>query len=346
MFDTIVIDEATRVSNPRTKQSKLIKKIKAKRRIAMTGTPLNNTVNDLWNIADFCQEGSLGSYWQFTERYCIKDRWGSVIGYKNLPELKKKLHSLMIRRTKKEVLHELPDRLYETIYIDFEPEERQIYDAIKNEIKGELKEYCIDKVLQDQYLSSAIVKMIRLRQTACSLELVSQHKQSPKLEALKELLSDIMHGEEKAIIFSEFKEMTKIIHSNLSSYNSLLYTGDTSKEEREEIVKKFNNDEKYKILVMSPAGGFGLNLQRANYIIHYDLPWSLAKVEQREGRAHRIGQKNKLTIFKLVVKNTIDEYIIKVLHKKQKISDDLLEKKKIKRIKLTKDDIKNILTSF
>ena len=147
----------------------------------------------------------------------------------------------------------------------------------------------------------------------------------------------------KAIIFTSFKEMAKILYRELQEYEPLLYTGDTSNEERKEIVKNFNENEINKILIMTECGTFGLNLQRANYIIHYDLPWSLSKVEQREGRAHRIGQTNKLTIFKLIVKHTIDEYILNILNKKQKVSDDLLSKKKIKKVKMTSKDIKKIL---
>jgi SNF2 family DNA or RNA helicase len=345
-WESIISDESTRISNPRTQQSKNIKKIKANRRIAMTGTPLNNTVNDLWNIIDFCQPGSLGSYWQFTEQYCIKDRWGSVTGYKNLPELKEKLYSLMIRRKKEEVLDDLPDKLCETIYLEFDKEEQQIYDAIKDEIIEELKEYELDTILNDKFLSNAVVKMVRLRQASCSFELVSKHTHSVKVDALNELLTDILHESSKVIIFTTFKKMANILNNKLKKYNPLLFTGETEQEDRNKIVKLFNTNDKYKMLVMTDAGAHGLNLQSANYIIHYDLPWSLSKVEQREGRAHRIGQKNKLTIFKLIVKNTIDEYVLKVLHNKQKTSDDLLEREKVRKIKLSKHDVKKILNIY
>lgn len=348
-WDLVISDESVRISNPKAKQSKQIKKIKAKQRIAMTGTPLSNSIHDIWNIVDFCKPNYLGNFYQFTERYCIKDRWGTIIGYKNIPELKKKLHSVMIRRLKKDVLHELPDKLYEIIYIDLDPEEKKIYNAIKDTINDELKEYQINTVLEDKYISNAIVKMVRLRQATCSLELLSEHIYSPKLEALKELLKDILHEEKKTIIFTEFKEMAKILNRELKEYHPLLFTGDTSQEERDEVKKLFNSENKHQILVMSPAGGVGLNLQRSNYVIHYDIPWSLERVEQREGRAHRIGQKNKLTVFKLIVKDTIDEYILKVLYKKQKLSDELLvneKKKEFKKVKMTKKDIRKILDEF
>ena len=343
-WDYIVADEATRISNPRAKQSKLIKTISAKHRIALTGTPLNNAIQDIWNILDFCQPNILGSYWQFTEKYCEKDRFGGIISYKNLNELKTHIADNMLRRKKKEVLQELPDKLYETIYVEFDNEERKIYEAIKEEIVSELKEYGISRVLGDKYLSNALVKMIRLKQTTGSLELVSEHQFSSKVNALKELLNDIISNGSKAIVFTQFSTMADILIRELDKYNPLLISGKVDNNIRKENVDKFQNSEENKIIVMTEAGGFGLNLQRANYIIHYDLPWSISKMEQREGRAHRIGQKNNLTIFRLIVQKTVDEYVLKVLHKKQIMSEDILgDKERMKKVKISKRDIKKML---
>jgi len=305
---------------------------------------LNNAIQDIWNILDFCQPNILGSYWQFTEKYCEKDRFGGIISYKNLNELKTHIADNMLRRKKKEVLQELPDKLYETIYVEFDNEERKIYEAIKEEIVSELKEYGISRVLGDKYLSNALVKMIRLKQATGSLELVSEHQFSSKVNALKELLNDIISNGSKAIIFTQFSTMADILIRELDKYNPLLISGKVDNNIRKENVDKFQNSEENKIIVMTEAGGFGLNLQRANYIIHYDLPWSISKMEQREGRAHRIGQKNNLTIFRLIVQKTVDEYVLKVLHKKQIMSEDILgDKERMKKVKISKRDIKKML---
>lgn len=343
-WDYVIADEATRISNPKAKQSKLIKTIPAKHRIALTGTPLNNAIQDIWNILDFCQPNILGSYWQFTTKYCEKDRFGGIVSYKNLNELKVHIADNMLRRKKKEVLQELPDRLYETIYVEFDEEEKKIYEAVKEEILTELKEYEINKVLSDKYLSNALVKMVRLKQITGSLELVSQHVFSSKTNALKELLEDIMHNGSKALVFTQFSVMADILIRELSKYKPLLISGKVSNEERKTNVDKFQENDENQILVSTEAGGFGLNLQRANYVIHYDLPWSISKMEQREGRAHRIGQKSNLTVFRLIVQNTVDEYVLKVLHKKQKMSDDILgDKERMKKIKISKKDIERML---
>lgn len=343
-WDIIITDEATRISNPKAKVSKLIKKIKSKYRIALTGTPLNNAVHDIWNVLDFCKPNILGTYWQFTQKYCEKDRFGSIIGYKNLNELKKHISDIMIRRKKDEVLHELPDKLYETLYIELDPEEKKIYNAIRDELVETLKEYEVSRVLKDGYLSNILVKMTRLKQATDSLELVSEHKVSSKLDTLKELLKDIMYEDKKAIVFSQFSEMTDILMEELKEYKPLLIAGKITQEQRHKNVNKFQNEDENKIMIMTEAGGFGLNLQRANYIIHYDLPWSISKIEQREGRSHRIGQTSKLTIFKLIVQDSIDEYVLKILDKKQKLSESILgDKEKARKVKITKRDIRKIL---
>lgn len=340
MFDTIIADEATRIANPKAKQSKLIKLISAKHRIALTGTPLNNSIQDLWNILDFCQPNLLGSYWTFTEKYCTKDTFGGITGYKNLNELKLSITNHMIRRLKSEVLTELPEKMYENIYIGFSPIEKKIYNAIRKEIKIELKNHDIS----NKYLNNVLVKMIRLKQATSSLELISNVLISSKTEALKELLQDIMHQNKKAIIFTQFSNMAKILYRELNQYKPLLLIGETSKEQRQKNVQTFTNNDDNKIIIMTNAGEFGINLQRASFIIHYDCAWSISKMEQREGRAHRIGQTNKVTVFNLIMSKTIDEYILKVLHKKQKMSRDLLgDKEEIKKVKITKYDIKKML---
>lgn len=340
MFDTIIADEATRLSNPKAKQSKLIKQIPSKNNIALTGTPLNNSVQDLWNIMDFCQPGLLGSYWTFTEKYCVKDHFGSIIGYTNLSQLKEVIAHYMIRRLKVDVLTELPEKTCENIYIDFSSKERQLYNAIRQEITVDLKKHAVDH----KYLNNILVKMTRLKQSTCSLELISDLQISSKLDILKELLQDILHQDKKAIIFTQFANMAKIIYRELSEYQPVLLIGETDKNKRQENIIAFNNNNINKLIIMTTAGEFGVNLQRANFVIHYDLPWSIAKIEQREGRAHRIGQKNNITVFNLLMSKTIDEYVLKILHKKQKLSREVLgDKEQFKKVKITKRDVKQLL---
>jgi len=148
----------------------------------------------------------------------------------------------------------------------------------------------------------------------------------------------------KVIIFSKFAEMCRILHQELQEHSPLLISGEVSSKERQEIINEFNYNPKYKILIMTEAGTFGLNIQSCSFLINYDLPWSVSKMEQREGRAHRIGQTKSVTVYNLIARNTIDEYVVKVLHKKQKMSVDILkDDERLEDIGFNEEDIKAIL---
>lgn len=341
-WDFIIADEATTISNHKSKTSQELKKIPAKRRIALTGTPLNNSVQDIWNIVDWIKPGYLGTYWQFVKEYCTQDKFGSITGYKNLQKLKDKLETLMIRRLKKDVLHELPPKTFENIYVELSPEERRFYTAIKMELAEELKQNGLDA----KYLNKTLVKMVRLKQMAASEELLNGTQRSSKTEALKELLENILWDDEKTIIFTQFREMAYLLMRDLAQYKPLLIAGGVTQDERDANRKAFNEDNEHKILIMTSAGGMGLNLQRASSVIHYDFPWSISALEQREDRAHRNGQTRNVVIYNMIVQDSIDEYILKVLHKKKKVSDEVLgdtEKDTSKVVKLSRRDIQAIL---
>ncbi len=148
----------------------------------------------------------------------------------------------------------------------------------------------------------------------------------------------------KVVIFTQFAEMAKLLIKELSKYNPLLIMGDVSAEDRQKVIDLFTYDKKYKIMVSTDAGAYGLNLQSASYIFMYDTPWSIAKLMQREDRAHRIGQQKPVTVYNLIAKNSIDEYVAKVLHKKQRISVDILkDDERLEDMGITEEDINEIL---
>lgn len=153
-----------------------------------------------------------------------------------------------------------------------------------------------------------------------------------------------MKCDNKVLIFTQFSTMAYILERELKEYMPLIIAGDVSTKERQERVELFNNDPKYKIMILTEAGGVGLNLQAASYVVHYDAPWSIAKLMQREDRAHRIGQKKPVTVYNLIARNTIDEYVVKVLYKKQKISVDILkDDERLEDLGMSEEDIKSIL---
>jgi SNF2 family DNA or RNA helicase len=338
VWDYIIADEATRISNPKAKQSKAIKKLKARHRIAMTGTPISNHANEIWNVIDFIEPGVLGSYWQFMERYCIKNQWNGVAGYQNIEELSRRIQPYMIRRLKKDVDIQLPAKLVTDVPFKLSEEEHALYDKIRKELLFEIEQSDINKIEDPTTIQMTLVKMTRLRQLTNSLELLGENVKSSKLEVLKEILTDVVVDNRKAIIFTGFSTMADILARELAEYDPLVISGKV-KEEYRDVVAQFNEQDKHKVLIMTSAGQFGLNIQRASIIIHYDQEWSLAKMMQRDGRAHRFGQKHNVLVYNLLAKGSMDMYVRKVLHKKAQLSDKLLQDTPV-----TMDIIKEALT--
>jgi len=324
-WDMIIADEATKISNATAKQSKAIKRLRAKRRIAMTGTPVSNRANEIWNIVDFINPGAFGNYYAFLQHYCLKNQWGGVFGYQHMDELRDKLKRYMIRRLKIDVLPELPAKIMTDIPFDLSAEEKALYKKLKKEILFDIEHKDIAKIKNPMTIQYTLVKMLRLRQLADSTELLGYNTQSSKLTVLKELLEEALagNGGRKAIVFTQFAEMADILERELAEYKPLKISG-TIKEEYRDVVKRFNEMDDHRVLVMTSAGQFGLNIQRASVIFHYDQEWSLAKMQQRDGRAHRFGQKDTVLVYNLLAKGTVDYYVKKVLHAKAELSNQLL----------------------
>ena len=324
-WDMIIADEATKISNATAKQSKAIKRLRAKRRIAMTGTPVSNRANDVWNIIDFIQPGVLGNYFSFLQRYCLKNQWGGVFGYRNLDELQAKIKRYMIRRMKVDVLPELPEKITSDLPFELTDEEKDLYKKLKKEILFEIEAQHIAKIENPMTIQYTLVKMLRLRQLADSTELLGHQTKSSKMELLKEKLEEVFgaNGGRKAIVFTQFAEMADILERELAEYKPLKISG-TIKEEYRDVVAKFNENEDHRVLVMTSAGQFGLNIQRASVIFHYDQEWSLAKMQQRDGRAHRFGQKDSVLVYNLLAKGTVDYYVKKIIHAKAELSNQVL----------------------
>lgn len=319
-WDYIVADEATKISNPKSKTGKAIKQLKAKYRLALTGTLISNSPSDAWNIVDFTNPGVLGAYQEFMKRYTMPNDTYHMFGYFNLEDLANRLKRFMIRRMKVNVLKELPEKRIIDVPFKLSEEEHKLYDQIRQELLFEIERMDISKLENPTTIQLTIVKMLRLRQLADSMELLGKQEQSSKLDLLKELLAELAGN--KIIIFTEFSEMAKIL---IREVGGLVISGDNNDNaKRTEIVAKFNADPNEKLLIMTSAGQFGLNIQAANVIIHYDQPWSLAKLTQREGRAWRYGQKQTVMVYNLLAKGTVDMYIQKKLFKKQEVSGQIL----------------------
>lgn len=344
---TVVCDEATRISNPKAQTTKNIYQLKCKKRIALTGTPISNSPTDIFGIFYWLIPGYLGTHSQFTKKYCdmADSGWGysKITGFKNLEILREKVGRFMLRRTKEEVFKDFPPKVVEDIVFQLSDEERKMYNFIKEQVVNEIKKL---GDLDTRTLGIIPVKMLRLKQTTGHTELIDVPGiESTKLTTLKGLLEPIYASGEKAIIFTQFSSMLQILKRELSGkYDSWVIWGDVDSVDRMKAVKEFNDKEGGAVIIMTEAGAYGLNMQSASYVFHYDAPWSIAKLQQREDRAHRIGQNKPVTIYNLIAKNTIDEYVMKVLHKKQVVSVDILkDADRLEEMGLSKEDIDEIL---
>ncbi len=353
-WDAVVCDEATRISNPMAKTTRAVFQIPCSRRIALTGTPISNSPMDLYAPMSWIAPGILGKFSDFQARYCkfesVDVSYGrgkkfvrKMVGFRNLDELARVCNRFILRRTKEEVLKDLPPKTFQEINFELTPAERKVYEGVRRDIAEEVKKL---SVAQDT-IPIVAVKILRLKQITGSADMVTKMRgayESSKIKALKELLQPIVSSGEKAIIFTQFAEMATKLQADLSlvGYRTMIIKGSMEAKERAEEIELFKKEGD--IIVMTEAGAYGLNLQEASYVIHFDLPWSVAKLQQREDRAHRIGQMKPVTVYSLVAKDTVDEYVAKVLHGKNKVSVEVLgDVERLETAGISQEDIKNIL---
>ena len=193
IWDYVVCDEAVKISNPLIKTYKVLMRIKSKNRIALTGTPFQNRIQDIYGIINWLKPGYLGNYYAFLNRYCVKNYWGSVVGYINLEELRKRIRPLITRKTKKEVLPELPDIITSEVPFELSEEERQLYNKITKELLFEIEQAEISKIDNPVNIQYTVVKMMKLRMLTGSMELLGESKISTKMECLKEILNNLLN---------------------------------------------------------------------------------------------------------------------------------------------------------
>ena len=340
-FKYIIADEAQYIKNNSTQNAKAIKEIKSETRFALTGTPIENSLSELWSIFDFIMPGYLYSYKKFKELYempIIKENDEASI-----KKLKMLIEPFILRRTKKEVLTELPDKTITVLNNEMQDEQLKIYMSYlanaKKEVNEEIKENGFEK---SQIKILAL--LMRLRQICCHPSLfISNYKgESSKLNQCIELLKDAIASGHKILLFSGYSSMLEIIEKELKKENIEYFklTGSTKVGERIKLVDEFNNNENIKVFLISlKAGGTGLNLIGADVVIHYDPWWNLSAENQATDRTYRIGQKKNVQVYKLITKDSIEERIYELQEKKSNLAKVMLSTKATFVNKLTKDDI-------
>ncbi len=340
-FACLFIDEAQYIKNPGTINAKSVKKIKADGYFAITGTPIENSLSELWSIFDFVMKGYLYSNREFIQRYqnaIMKEEDTDALN-----ELKSRIHPFILRRMKKEVLKELPEKIENTIYTSLEPEQKRMYDAFLKVAKNEIS-YMNE--IGNENRMKILSLLMRLRQICCHPALFdAKYKdESGKLLLFEELISTCIQAGHRILVFSQFTSMLSIIKKHLDAININYFylDGQTSPHDRTSFAERFNKGEKEVFLISLKAGGTGLNLTGADMVIHFDPWWNPAVMEQASDRAHRIGQKKVVQVIKLAAKGTIEEQIIKLQEKKKELADGIITENSKMLSGLTKEEILEI----
>ena len=333
-FDYCIIDEGQNIKNPTSKTTLSVKKINSKCNFALTGTPIENNLMELWSIFDFVMPGFL-----FT-----KERFkGKFIQNKNTEELKSLITPFILRRVKEDVLDELPEKIEKKYLVDMTTKQKSIYKSYVKEIKEKLK--------SSKGNTNMLTFITKLREVCLDPSLIMDDYNggSGKINALMELLDNYIAGNKKILVFSQFTSALKNIEKNLEEVgiNYIYLDGSIGSKERGELVKKFNEDPLISVFLISlKAGGVGLNLTSASVVIHFDPWWNPAIENQATDRAHRFGQKNVVEVIKLISKDTIEEKILLLQEDKKELIESLMDEKEMdgKKFKrLSEDEILNLL---
>ncbi|MFQ6014862.1 MAG: DEAD/DEAH box helicase [Anaerolineae bacterium] len=319
--DLIILDEAQRIKNWRAKTTQLIKNLTAEYAYVLTGTPLENRLDELYSIVQFLDRRLLGPAWQFMAEHVVRDEWGAVVGYRGLDRVKRKIAPIFLRRRKDEVLHELPERMDNYYYVELDPAQTRLYLPREAELRSL---FAVPKEEWTPQMMGRLLQLItEMREICDAAQLVSDSlRASSKLTELPQIIEDVAVGDgHKVLVFSQWERMTRLVEEALCPLplQTVRLHGGLSLRQREQVIERFNQDADCRVFISTDAGGLGLNLQAADFVVNVDLPWNPAKLEQRVGRAHRIGQKKAVNVINLVVSDSIEERVLEVIYEKQRL---------------------------
>ena len=322
-FAAVVLDEAQHIKNPDSQNARSSCALNAQSRFILTGTPVENSLRDLWSLFEFLLPGYLGTRQDFKDRYetpLLNGERGGV-----WRRLSRRLQPYLLRRRKQEILTELPDKIEQVIEVELSPEQKVAYTQLQQAARAQIDE------LRDRSSGTArmrvLTALLRLRQACCDLRLLgTQDASSSKLNALLELLEETIDGGHRALVFSQFTAMLDLIAAALEEDGILFCRLDGSTKNREEVVDRFQSDERIPVFLISlKAGGVGLNLTAADTVIHFDPWWNPAVEAQATDRAHRIGQERVVTSIKLIARDTVEERVLRMQERKRELLEGTMD---------------------
>lgn len=343
-FHTVFIDEAQFIKNDSSMNAKSVKRLRAAHRFALTGTPIENSLSELWSIFDFIMPDYLNSHSKFVETYekpILKE------DKEALNDLHQHITPFILRRMKKDVLTELPDKYETKMLTELSEDQKLVYlsylENIRSEIHSEIEENGVERSRM-----KILAALTRLRQICCHPSTFIENYQggSGKLELLMEIIPEAIANDHRILVFSQFTSMLRIIENELKDLEIPYFylEGATQTQDRNDYVKRFNGGEGKVFLISLKAGGTGLNLTGADTVIHYDPWWNPAVEDQATDRAYRIGQQNKVHVMKLITKGTIEEKIFKLQRKKKELSDSVISSKEVFINTLSREELEELFT--
>lgn len=342
-FSSQIIDEAQYIKNHNTQAAKAVKMVNAGFKLALTGTPVENRLSELWSIFDYLMPGFLYSYQRFREELelpIVQDNSENEI-----KRLQKMIRPFVLRRLKKDVLKDLPDKLEKNYYAKMEGEQQKLYDAHVKRMQ-----LMLDKQSEEEFKSSKIQilsELTRLRQLCCSPELIFDEYKggSAKSDLCIDLIKNAVSGGHKILLFSQFTSMLSLLEERMKAEKISFYTltGSVNKEKRARMVEDFNSDDTSVFCISLKAGGTGLNLTSADIVIHYDPWWNLAVQNQATDRAHRIGQEHVVMVYRLIIEGTIEDNIVKLQEKKKELAEQILGGEGMGSASFTKEELRELL---
>ncbi len=341
-YATVILDEAQNIKNPNTITARSVRRLEADMRLCLSGTPIENNLFELWSLFEFLMPGFLGSQHSFQRGIVkpIKDGDEETLEY-----LKTRVKPFILRRTKAEVAKDLPPKIETTHYCDLVDEQRDLYSALAKRLRDQVMKDVEEKGLAKSQMS-ILDALLKLRQICCHPRLLkldmpglNTNLPSGKFDAFKDLVTDIVEGGHKVLVFSQFVQMLHIIRSWLQIKEVPFAYLDGSSKDRLEQVDNFNENPDVPIFLISlKAGGTGLNLTAADYVIHYDPWWNPAVENQATDRTHRIGQKRQVFAYKMICQNTVEEKILKLQEQKKDVAEAIIPGQSAFKT-LTRDDL-------
>lgn len=346
-FSSCFLDEAQQIKNPQSLTAQCARRIRAKHRFALTGTPMENSLVELWSIFQFIMPGYLQSQKAFLQKYGGPTASPDNPALENGPALlAAKVRPFIMRRVKEEVLRELPPKIEHRLLSELTREQKKLYLAYLEQLRKETRERLENEGFQKSRIH-ILAGLTRLRQICChpALFVENYHGESAKLLQLAELLQEAVGGGHRVLIFSQFTEMLQLIREMLDreGYRYFYLDGSVKTSERLQLVRTFNRGEAEIFLISLRAGGTGLNLTGADVVVKYDLWWNPAVEEQAAGRAHRIGQRKVVQVFRLLAKDTIEEKIYELQQKKRALIDQVIRPGETFLSAMSESDIRHIL---